>query len=329
MKWKNRTVSAGRRATNPDRNTVRAVRVFAAALFTGIAVLDRFYQIGPLFTGRRIGPEVWEPNPDRFFHETPAASPAPSIRVLSLNTAHGRKEGSHRMLQSREAIRSNLDDIAGLLRRVDPDIVALQETDGPSAWSGMFDHVRHLSRHAGFPHSVFGGHVKGKRNIYGTALLSSFPLEDPLSIRFSPAPPTFAKGAVISTIHLPDAENTPVDVVSLHLDFARRSVRIRQVEEFIEKVRNRRRPLIVMGDFNCEWNTGEATLPLLARSLDLKTFKPEAMNMATYPTSERRLDWILLSKDLVFRNYHTIYEPLSDHLAVMADIAPAPRNGAM
>ncbi len=327
MKWKDRKVLASRPNLRPDRNTVRATRAVAAALFTGIALLDRFYQIGPLISGKKGVPEVWQPDSNLLFPQNGAPEQRPSFRVMTLNTAHGRKEGSHQLLQSRQAVKNNLDDIAAMLRREKPDLVALQEVDAPSAWSGMFDHLKHLSEGAAFSHSVLGEHVKGRRNAYGTALVSSLPLEEPLSIRFSPAPPTFAKGAVISTIRLPDAPNTAIDVISLHLDFARKSVRLRQVEELVQKIKSRRRPLIVMGDFNCEWTTGESTLPWLAERLGLRAFRPEATSLVTHPASERRLDWILLSDELVFRSYRTLRDPLSDHLAVMADVALDPANG--
>ncbi|MCK9229101.1 MAG: endonuclease/exonuclease/phosphatase family protein [Syntrophales bacterium] len=303
-----------------DRRTVKATRAITTAIFAGIAIVDRLYQIGPYLSGRRACPDVWDLDAGGDRHETVTNRDWSALRVMTLNTAHGRKEGSHRLLNSVGTVRSNLDDVASLLRRMAPDIVGLQETDGPSAWSGMFDHVKYISRRGNFPSAVLGEHVKGKLNVYGTALLSKLSLHDPFSIRFSPAPPTFSKGAVISTVRVPDAGKRNIDVVSLHLDFARKSVRMRQVEELVEGLLNRGNPLIVMGDFNCEWTTGEPSLPFLVKSLDLKPFRPEATTMYTHPSSQRRLDWILLSRELEFLSYRTIQEPLSDHLAVMADV---------
>ncbi|MDD5476068.1 MAG: endonuclease/exonuclease/phosphatase family protein [Syntrophales bacterium] len=311
------------RKNHYERHTVKAARAIAAAFFTGIAIIDRFYQIGPFLSGRKSSSEMWQINSFCSHKSKIDAREWPLLRVMSLNTAHGRKEGSHGILNGELTTRSNLGDIANLLRRLRPDIVALQETDGPSAWSGMFDHVKYLSDRGHYPFSVLGEHVRGKLNVYGTALLSNLPLEDPLSMRFSPAPPTFSKGAVISTVRIPGTPERAIDVVSLHLDFARKSVRMRQVEELVDGLINRANPLIIMGDFNCEWTTGEPSLPFLARRLNLKAFRPEATNMVTHPTSQRRLDWILLSSELEFWSYRTIQEPLSDHLAVVAEIGLA------
>ena len=47
-------------------------------------------------------------------------------------------------------LRSNLRRIAGLLDRLAPDIVALQEIDERSRWAGNFDHLDYLRVHAQF-----------------------------------------------------------------------------------------------------------------------------------------------------------------------------------
>ena len=233
------------------------------------------------------------------------------------------KNNAHQILQKRPATRANLDDIAKILKRERPDIVALQETDGPSVWSGMFDHVEYLAQKADYPYSILGEHVKGKRNVYGTALLSTAPLQTPESIKFSPAPPTFSKGAVISTIRFPGNHSIDIDVVSVHLDFARKSVRKRQAEELADRLLSRERPLILMGDFNCEWTSGESTLPFLTRTLNVKAYRPYAQNLTTYPTSDRRLDWILISPELKFIDYHVFHDTMSDHLGVLSEIGLA------
>ena len=73
------------------------------------------------------------------------AGPAPALRLLTLNVAHGRKLATHQALLSPMTVRRNLEEIASLLRESRADVVALQEADGPSAWSGNFDHVETLT----------------------------------------------------------------------------------------------------------------------------------------------------------------------------------------
>ncbi len=310
-------------AVRGKQRRIKTARALAAALFTGIAVVEKLYLLSPLIAGRRLRPEISTLMAHQRCAAAPCESGVSSLRVLTLNTAHGRKNNAHQILQKRPATRANLDDIAKILKRERPDIVALQETDGPSVWSGMFDHVEYLAQKADYPYSILGEHVKGKRNVYGTALLSTAPLQTPESIKFSPAPPTFSKGAVISTIQFPGNHSIDIDVVSVHLDFARKSVRKRQAEELTDRLLSRERPLILMGDFNCEWTSGESTLPFLARTLNVKAYRPYAQDLTTYPTSDRRLDWILISPELEFIDYHVFHDTMSDHLGVLSEIGLA------
>jgi hypothetical protein len=42
----------------------------------------------------------------------------------------------------------------------------------------------------------------------------------------------------------------------------------------------------------------------------------------TYPSSGRRLDWILISDQFVFSDYKVLSNVLSDHVGVVAEINP-------
>ena len=60
---------------------------------------------------------------------TPVVLEKDSLRVLTLNVAHGRKDGKNQMLLSGETIRSNLVELGQLLDKAEADVVALQEAD--------------------------------------------------------------------------------------------------------------------------------------------------------------------------------------------------------
>lgn len=243
------------------------------------------------------------------------------LRVLTLNLAHGRGSGRHQMLQPTKRIRSHLDVTARLLARVRPDVVALQEADGPAFWSGRFSHVEYLAREAGFEFSCHGFHVKCGKTAYGTALLSTDRLEDPLSITFDPTPPTLSKGFLVGAIRWPGQPDLLVDVITVHLDFARRSARREQVERMVAELKPRRRPRIILGDFNCDWKRENSALRHLARELDLEAHRPESPDLVTFPKLDRRLDWILISREFRFVKHEVLPDAVSDHRAVVAEIA--------
>ena len=251
---------------------------------------------------------------------SPADSKPLTLKILTLNVAHGRSNGRHQALQSTKTIRSNLDQISELLVREAPDVVALQEADGPAIWSGNFNHVDYLADHGVFAHNYRGEHVKGLRLSYGTALLSRLPLDACASVTFEPSPPTLAKGFVKGSVNWPGALDVEVTLVSVHLDFARASVREKQVRRIITQLDDVQGPVVVMGDFNCQWQGDESSLRSLATDLDLRAYQPTADGMVTFPRLGRRLDWILISPDLEFVSYSHLSETVSDHLGVATEL---------
>ncbi len=258
--------------------------------------------------------------------DEPANPPPGTLRVMTLNLAHGRGPGRHQATQKRAEIEANLKKVADVIRREQPHVVALQEADGPSLWSGRFDHVQRLSRAAEMEHSFRGTHMDTMGLSYGTALLSRLPLDNPFSMTFAPSPPTPSKGLVAATIAWPHQPETTIQVVSVHLDFARTGVRTRQVKEMIHRFSDRKRPLIVLGDFNCRWSDDSSAVRAVAEGLKLRAYCPESRDLETFPTLKRRIDWILISEPLEFVDYKTLPEKVSDHRGVVAGIRLAPKH---
>ena len=242
---------------------------------------------------------------------------AGTLRVLSLNVAHGRADRSHQLLQTSRHRERALARIAALFEREGPDVVGLQEADGPSFWSGGFCHVESLARRSRFSCFAHGAHVEGPGLRYGTGLLSRLELADAFACTFDRSLPTPAKGFTVAAVHLD--ERTVIDVASVHLDFLRPAVRARQVQQMVEVLAPRRRPLVVMGDFNADWHDESSAVQRLAAALGLVAHAPE-IPASTFPTFGARLDWILVSSQLVFDRHEVLPDVVSDHLPVVADI---------
>lgn len=251
----------------------------------------------------------------------PASAPAPvgTLRVVTWNVAHGRADTFHQSLLAREVLESHISQIADVLRHEHADLVALQEADGPSAWSGGFDHVSTLAQESGLGHFYRGDHNPLGPLFTGTALVSRYPLADPASEAFAMSLRD-TKGFVRATVRLPGTDRD-VDVVSVHLDFLLPAERERQVLAMVDELAGSGRPLVVLGDFNAEAAGSSAVFTLLAERLGLRAYRPE-MDEPTYPTGDpaRRIDWILASPELEFVAYRTLAARLSDHLGVVADL---------
>ncbi len=245
-----------------------------------------------------------------------------SIKVLSLNLAHGRKDSISQFQVSEAKTRDNLLEIAEFLKRENADIVTLQEADEPSRWSGNVDHVEFLAREADYPWYIHASHSNNWIASFGTAVMSHFPIVRGYGIDFNPTPPSTRKGFTLAEIEWnPETDNEKkitIDVISVHLDFSSRARRIEQIKDMTQVLDGRANPAIVVGDFNSGWVKGDQELQAFANDRNLKAYLPEANHLNTY--SNARLDWILISEEFIFCKYYNAADILSDHLAVISEL---------
>jgi endonuclease/exonuclease/phosphatase family metal-dependent hydrolase len=243
-----------------------------------------------------------------------------ALKVMTLNVAHGRGTSFHQLLQHSDETVKNLDSINMLLNQVAPDIVALQEIDGPSFWSGNFNHLQYLASHSLFTRSIQASHVDAMGLSYGTALMSRQEMSNPQAVTFDPSLTLVPTGFVVSTISWPGRDGIDIDVVSVHLDFMSGSARKKQADELIAVLRARNNRLIIMGDLNSGWFQQDSAARYLVEKLGLKAYQPENSKLITFPMLGKRLDWVLISPGLEFSSYEVIGTDLSDHRGVLAGL---------
>lgn len=240
------------------------------------------------------------------------------ITLMSINLAHGRSDGPNQMWVDNDTIRQNLEQTAELIARHKPAAVALQEADAPSWWSGHFSHTSLLAKESGLHFVAQSGNVSGLGLHYGTAMIGSLAVKDSAtSHTFQRSFPTFSKGCVITTCYWPGEPEFEFDLFSVHLDFANSKVREKQLTELTELINSRQRPVIVMGDFNTEANDG---LKAFRDENQLSTWEWDATDIVTFPTFERRLDWIFVSKEFELTGHTVLEEVISDHRAIKATV---------
>lgn len=245
-----------------------------------------------------------------------------SVRVLTLNLAHGRGTAFHQAFTGRERILANLNAVADLIRETDADIVALQEVDAPSAWSGGFDHLEYLARRVDFDHLFHGIHadVRRPRLAYGTGVLSRFPIRSGRSWKFAKNA-LDTKGYVLTRVEAPTMS---LDVVSVHLDFKRDSERRAQLDDITLHLLERESApdhLVVAGDFNCAFNgRGDVLRDFVRRHSLAGSDEP----VETFPSRRprRALDHVLVSSSIELRRTIAVPALVSDHLPVLAELAP-------
>ncbi len=133
----------------------------------------------------------------------PAAAQAVELRVVAYNIRHGR--GTDEQVDLRR--------VAEVLRRLDADVIALQEVDDRTERTGGVDQVTVLAELLGYegrhgPHRPFQG------GFYGNAVLTRLPV---VSQRTRPIPPASGSPLAVHETIVEAAPGLAVSVVSVHL----------------------------------------------------------------------------------------------------------------
>ena len=250
-------------------------------------------------------------------------------RIVTFNIAHGRGLSPFQGLHGRRRFQRNLRRIARLFKELDPDIVALQEIDENSRWSGSFDHLDYLNDFAEFPHKVFGVNNRrpgGYQLNYGNAILSRHPIKTWENINFGTRK-IGEKGFIFAEI---DLGGRLLPLVNLHLHYRSRVHRFRQIDQLMEYLNAKgleRRSLwamapILCGDLNNPSHRLDATASLF-RYFSLQghysLHPPEGVRTFPAPWPRRALDFIFLPPDCRVRHCHVVRCNLSDHRPVMVE----------
>lgn len=239
-----------------------------------------------------------------------------SLTLFSINMAHGRGEGENQIFQSNDIIKKYVDKIGNLVKRESADIVALQESDDNSWWSGNFSHTQQIAKIADLPYVIQGKNIDGLGLSYGASIITNLNIINAKEYTFPMSFPTFNKGFVLATCQW---DNLSFNVISLHLDFARSSVRKKQLNILYQSIKEENKPIIILGDFNTDISNHE--LYNFIQSLSLKTWKPNDTSIITFPPmGGSRIDWILVSTEFTIIEQKVLKDTISDHKAVRATI---------
>lgn len=256
---------------------------------------------------------------------------AHSLRLMTLNIAHGRGLSFYQGFHSAKSIERNLCRISHLLRKVDADVVAMQEVDERSHWNKRIHLLDSLQKSAGYAQSYLGVHNRrdGKLPLaYGNGLLSKYPIRHAERQAFGRAP-LGEKG--FSHVEL-DTPFGVLPVINLHLDYRSRMKRIEQVEKLIEFLdakhftadNKRHLSPIICGDFNAkQGKRADAVQHLFAyllRNLQYTLMPgPEAR---TFPSllPIHGLDFFFLPRGFRVERCEVMRSYVSDHRPVVLDL---------
>jgi len=250
------------------------------------------------------------------------------FRLVTLNIAHGRGLNPIQGTSSADRLRRNLRRIAALLRRIKPDIVALQEIDQKSAWAGNFDQLDYLLAQTDLKYSILGVHNRrrGRINLaYGNAILSRYPIVASETVSFGDRS-IGEKGFVFAEIDIPGGH---LPLVNLHLHYRSRTKRFDQLRQLIDFLAAKREAHeaewdmlpVVCGDFNVPESKADVTAALKRHLDSLADYTLHPRRGKTFPSilPVRLLDFVYLPPRALRARSRVLRSLVSDHCPVMVD----------
>lgn len=248
-----------------------------------------------------------------------STSPAP-LRLLSCNIQAGSSTRAYRDYITRSwshvipsGKRANLDSLADLFAPF--DVVGLQESDPGSMRSGFDNQSDYLAERGQFP---FVSHQSNRRISRiarsGNAMLSRV---EPTELLDYALPGRVAgRGVLLSRFGT--GEDSWLLAVT-HLSLGPRS-RHMQLSFLGELLADEPR-LVLMGDFNCDYDSAE-----LSTLFKRTRLTPPTHSVPTFPSwaPDRALDHILTA-GFEISQYRALPAAGSDHLAVAVELNPSPK----
>lgn len=212
-----------------------------------------------------------------------------------------------------------LSEIASELATWDADVVLLQEVDRGRAWTGGVDMPAVLADQLGTAWA-FGTNVRrSATNLYGTAILSRFPIESYRNTPLPAPPGTQQRGLLHAVI---DVDGIEMSVYDTHLEHTSSDARLQQMRTIAPILAADSRPKVFGGDLNAR--PGSPVL-LAAGSSVRDTWQAIGEGSGlTHPAGvpRHRIDYLMhgdgSTADLAPLATQVLASRVSDHRAVWA-----------
>lgn len=202
------------------------------------------------------------------------------IRILSYNIHAGRGLDG----------KLDLQRIANVIKKTNPDLVALQEVDVNTKRSGKVDQAKKLAQLCNMK-SFFGKAINYQGGGYGNAILSAenIVVSNAVEVSKSGAERRVAVGAAIK---VGKGKNDFVTLISTHFDHKSSKARKNAASAVANIIRQSKGVILVAGDLNAPLGSPElAPLEQLAAS-------PSEAPVFTFPAANptKQIDFILIDK---------------------------------
>ena len=238
----------------------------------------------------------------------PATVPPDTLRVLAYNIHHG--EGMDEVI--------DLQRIADLIRRVDPDVVTVQEVDSVADRTGRTNQAAELGRLTGMT-PVFGRFMAYQGGAYGMAILSRWRIRDVVNHRL---PDGEEPRSALTVVVTSPTTGRAVRLVGIHFYRTEdeRAAQADTLEALLDAGPDGELPTILAGDFNSE--PGSRVIRELSRRWSVVDKGADALTFSSFDP-EREIDFVMYRPHDRFEvlGERLLDEPvISDHRPVVVDL---------
>ena len=157
------------------------------------------------------------------------------LKLASYNIRHG-ADINYKM---------NLAGTLAVLKKMDADVIALQEVDKRCTRSNKVDQAKYLGDKLGM-HHAFGKFMDFQGGEYGMAILSKYPILETKIHKL----PAGGEPRVAVEIIVEVAKGQKASFVSIHFDWTTEERRQPQIKALLKGLEKRTHPVALIGDFN-------------------------------------------------------------------------------
>lgn len=235
------------------------------------------------------------------------------ITVMTYNIYHGE--------MAYERGKSNLEQVAAVIRKYKPDFVALQEVDSLTGRSAALNNgapqnlAEALAGMTGM-HGFFGKAMDYDGGGYGEGVLSRYPATPVTHTLPNPAGGEVRALLTISSV-VPGAGE--LVFAGTHLCHQHDENKIAQAKTIVDILENSETPVIMGGDFNFKPDTEPYTI-IAGSFSDAALVKGDPQFTIPYESPRSRIDYIFFSNKWKVLDVKVIKTGASDHMPVLVKL---------
>ena len=165
-----------------------------------------------------------------------------TIRIMAYNIHHANPPSKPDFI--------DIEAVVDVIKKVDPDIVALQEVDVGTERSGSVNQAKKIAEQLKMNY-FFAKAIDYDGGQYGVAILSKFPLTETKIYRLPTKASTNGEPRILATSYITLANGCKIKFGSTHLDAQQDGTnRLLQMDKITALAKDEEMPLIIAGDFN-------------------------------------------------------------------------------